>query len=389
MTGRNVRGTTAWAKAVLASTWSLLSGGSVLAAAGAASEASTAGDSAVTPDATTAATAATSRSMIGAALHAVGLARVSLWQVVLVSIPLSLMGLLYAVQTRLIYPANFPPGSREHVDTPAELGLPYEDVELRTRDGLRLHAYYIRPSVEDDADEEEKRPTVLYFHANAGNMGHRLPIAFNLYHRLKANVFMLSYRGYGKSEGEPHEKGMRIDAQTALDFLLRHPAAKGADLYVYGQSIGGAVAIDTVARNDQHIAALMVENTFLSIPELIPSVMPFLKPFTFLCHQVWPSRTSMATIRKDLPILFLSSGHDELIPQAHMRELHRIACERHGDEDTKAVEPVRVWHEFPDGTHNDAPMQDGYFEVIERFVKRVRAASAAARSSPSPSPSKL
>lgn len=52
-----------------------------------------------------------------------------------------------------------------------------------------------------------KSPTVIIFHANAGNVGHRLPIAKLFYERMQCNVFMLSYRGYGLSEGKPSEAG--------------------------------------------------------------------------------------------------------------------------------------------------------------------------------------
>jgi hypothetical protein len=50
--------------------------------------------------------------------------------------------------------------------------------------------------------------------ANAGNMGHRLPIVRIFHERYRANVFIFSYRGYGLSEGEAHERGMKQDAQV-------------------------------------------------------------------------------------------------------------------------------------------------------------------------------
>lgn len=76
---------------------------------------------------------------------------------------------------------------------------------------------------------------------------------------------MLSYRGYGKSEGSPTEKGLRIDSQTLLDFVREHEILKDTPLVAYGQSIGGAVAIDLVSRNEDSFSGLMVENTFLSV----------------------------------------------------------------------------------------------------------------------------
>lgn len=59
-----------------------------------------------------------------------------------------------------------------------------------------------------------------------GNMGHRVPIAHVFWQLMGCNVLMLSYRGYGLSEGYPSEKGMRIDAQTALDYACSHALLK-------------------------------------------------------------------------------------------------------------------------------------------------------------------
>lgn len=91
------------------------------------------------------------------------------------------------------------------------------------------------------------------YHANAGNMGHRIPLAKAFWHALEYNVVMLSYRGYGLSQGSPSEKGMRIDAQTMLDHVKAHPILKHTPIIVYGQSIGGCVSIDVASRNSDKV----------------------------------------------------------------------------------------------------------------------------------------
>ena len=60
---------------------------------------------------------------------------------------------------------------------------------------------------------------------------------------------------YGRSEGEPTEDGLRLDSQAALKFLLQHPDIDGSKIVAYGQSLGGAVAIDLVARNPGAVRA--------------------------------------------------------------------------------------------------------------------------------------
>ena len=110
------------------------------------------------------------------------------------------------------------------------------------------------------------------FHGNAGNIGHRVPIAKVLQENLDCNVLMAEYRGYGLSTGIPDEKGINVDAQTALDYLRNQKETQGGDIIVYGQSLGGAVAIQLVARNQEptDIKAIIVENTFTSIRDMIP-----------------------------------------------------------------------------------------------------------------------
>ncbi|KAG2201551.1 hypothetical protein INT47_007428 [Mucor saturninus] len=263
--------------------------------------------------------------------------------------------LLYMYQCKLIYPASFPEGSRQEVAKPTEFGMKYIEKDLMTKDKVNIKSYVI---LQTDLEVAKKAPTILYFHANAGNMGHRLPIAKVLYDRFNCNVVMLSYRGYGKSEGSPNEKGFRIDSQTLLDFVREHEILKDTPLVAYGQSIGGAVAIDLVSRNEDSFSGLMVENTFLSLPKLIPSVMPFLKHFTFLCHQQWPSEKSIRHI-VNIPILFLAGAKDELVPPSHMVTLNELS-ETRGQ---------KTWVAFPNGMHNDTCMQPGYFNAIRDFLE--------------------
>ena len=63
------------------------------------------------------------------------------------------------------------------------------------------------------------RPTVIMFHGNGGNMGHRIPLAGIFYKRMRCNVLMMCYRGYGHSEGSPSEKGVFYDDPTSLKAL--------------------------------------------------------------------------------------------------------------------------------------------------------------------------
>ncbi|KAF8496343.1 Alpha/Beta hydrolase protein [Gautieria morchelliformis] len=294
-------------------------------------------------------------------------------------------GVLYYGQGYLIYPSAFPPGSRIEVETPDKYGLAYEDVTLDTVDGIKIKCYLmlqgkqsldhslVASSQLDEADEKisAHRPTIIMFHGNGGNMGHRIPLA-GLFHRhMRCNVLMLSYRGYGRSQGTPSENaGIRIDAQTALDYVISHPALgpsdrnpSGSKIILYGQSLGGAVALDLAVRNPHCISGLILENTFLSIPRLIPTAVPFLSPFTFLCHQTWDNATAMTKLPADMALLMLSGRLDEIVPAQHMSELWKLA--------QKSERKNATWRHFPGGMHNNTCMQQGYWDVVTEFVGRV------------------
>lgn len=188
------------------------------------------------------------------------------------AIAASLSGLLYWKQNELIYPRAFPPDARTVVPTPADYPFydlqNWESLEIPTPDDETLHGFLIKPS-----NTAQAVPlTMIMFHGNAGNIGHRVPIAGVLDKHIGLTYLMLEYRGYGKSTGTPDEKGINIDATAGLDYIRQRADLKGHGIIVYGQSIGGAVGVQLVAREQGKgdIKALILENSFLSIKKLIP-----------------------------------------------------------------------------------------------------------------------
>ncbi|QLI73756.1 Protein bem46 [Metarhizium brunneum] len=275
----------------------------------------------------------------------------------------ALTSLLYFKQKALIYPSHMPPNSRTDVPRPSQFGIrDFEELVIPTDDGEKLSAYYIRGPREG----RNSNVTVIMFHGNAGNIGHRLPIARLLINYTGCNVFMLEYRGYGTSTGEPDEAGLNMDAQTGLKYLRERAETRDHRLVIYGQSLGGAVSIRLVAKNQDagDIIGLVLENTFLSMRKLIPSVIPPAKYLTLLCHQVWPSEASLPSITK-VPILFLSGLQDEIVPPSHMRQLYDL-CNA----------PEKRWKPLPGGDHNSSVLEDGYFEAIADFVADVTSQSS-------------
>ncbi|KAK9460411.1 Alpha/Beta hydrolase protein [Lipomyces oligophaga] len=264
----------------------------------------------------------------------------------------ALAALLYFAQTALIYPSNFPAGSRTEVQTPDRYDIPYEDITLETGDGEKIKVFVMK---QNDLDLRLSGYTVIICCANAGNMGHRLPIASAFFKILQYNVILFSYRGYGLSTGKPNETGIKLDSETVFQYIVHDQDLKTTGIVLYGQSLGGAVAIYLAEKHQSQIRGLILENTFRSIPSLIPSLLPIARYFTFLCHQKWPSEELLPNITS-VPILFLSGLKDEIVPPSQMQYLFDV-CRS----------PNKILRQFASASHNETYMKDGYWTSIIDF----------------------
>ncbi|KAF7215665.1 protein ABHD13 [Nothobranchius furzeri] len=279
----------------------------------------------------------------------------------------SVTGILYKFQDVLLYFPDQPSSSRLYVPMPT--GIPHESVYIRTKDGVKLNLILLRYTGGDappggnssgqNCPTSASPPTILYFHGNAGNIGHRVPNALLMLVNLKANVVLLDYRGYGKSEGEPSEDGLYLDAEATLDYIMSRPDLDKTKVVLFGRSLGGAVAVHLASVNPHRVAAIIVENTFLSIPHMAAtlfSVMP-MRLLPLWCYKnQFLSYRHVALCR--MPSLFVSGLSDQLIPPVMMKQLYEMSPSR-----TKRLAI------FPEGTHNDTWQCQGYFVALEQFIK--------------------
>jgi len=102
----------------------------------------------------------------------------------------------YHVSDYLLYQPDFPADARHFVPSPAQYGLPFEEISIQTKDRVKLHAYLIKQKVATSRN----LPTIIFFHGNAGNIGNRLENAKVIYKELQCNCLLVEYRGYGRSE---------------------------------------------------------------------------------------------------------------------------------------------------------------------------------------------
>ncbi len=207
--------------------------------------------------------------------------------------------------------------------TPDQVGLAFEDVTIEVEPGTKIHGWYF--------GVDAAKATVLFCHGNAGNISGRLSTAAMLT-SLGVNVFMFDYRGYGRSEGQPTEANVYSDARVAYDWLLSEKNIAPQGLYLFGRSLGGAVAI-YLART-VNPAGLIVESSFTSITDMGKHVYP-LFPIEWMVRYNFDSKSKISEV--GCPVLVMHSPDDRLIPSEMGSELFKLSkepkswFELHGD----------------------------------------------------------
>jgi len=288
--------------------------------------------------------------------------------------------LIWHGQKFLIYPSAYLEKPR-YVHSPRLYGLQHEDIELLTLDRIILRCYLLRPAKTSSQTKASKtsesiepeaavssQGSVIMFHGNAMNYGDCLSGAAHIV-KIGYTVLILSYRGYAHSDGLPSEKGLQNDAQAALDYLLADDELSQKPIILYGQSLGGAVAIDLASRNPSKINALIVENTFTSLPGVVRG-WPIIGMFSFICLQKWNSAVKLPRIPKALPILMLSGDMDQVVPRKHMHTLWEIATKRGGNSNEQSDAPPSkdVFKSFMYGSHVNTNYQAGYWHAVDEFL---------------------
>jgi len=221
---------------------------------------------------------------------------------------LIIAAMLVILQSRYVY---FP--SKEIEYSPADIELHYEEVNFKANDGLSMNGWYLPYHSADRV--------VLFCHGNGGNISHRLD-TLKILNDMGLNVFIFDYRGYGRSEGNPSEKGTYMDTLAAWNYLVLKKGFKPDKIIIHGRSLGGAIASWLAVRNRP--GWLIVESAFTSIPEIGAKFYPFL-PVKLLTRYNYNTRAQVRNIK--CPILVIHSRDDNLIPFNHGQRIFEAASE--------------------------------------------------------------
>ena len=198
---------------------------------------------------------------------------------------------------------------------------------------------------------------VLYLHGNGSNVGANVEHA-NRFHRLGLSVFLIDYRGYGNSRGDfPSESQVYEDAQLAWDYLVKQRGIHPSQIYIYGHSLGGAIAIDLAVRHPE-AAGLIVEGSFTSALAMVDFQAGVYRvfPIDLLLTQRFDSLAKVD--RLQMPVLFIHGTADNVVPAQMSKKLFDAA-----------PEPKQLYM-VPDGGHNNTAQIGGaeYLDRVNQFL---------------------
>lgn len=214
-----------------------------------------------------------------------------------------------------------------HVYDPRTAGFAYDDVMFEAADGTRLHGWFF-------PTEGERLGSVLFLHGNAENIStHFASVAWLA--RGGFDTFVIDYRGYGRSEGVPNLDGLHQDVAAALETLLAMPGVRPEEVVVFGQSLGGAVALTSIADSPHkdHLAGLIVEGAFSDYRGIAREKLgdfwltwPFQWPFSLTIDDRYDPKAAAAAL-SPLPLLIVHGQADQVVEPHHGEVLFEAAAE--------------------------------------------------------------
>lgn len=204
-------------------------------------------------------------------------------------------------------------GQQPHIinltDTNWQAGFSIQSLQLD-----HLNAWEIR--------SDTPNGSLIYFlHGNAGNMlyqyGLMLPFVKRGY-----DVFMIDYSGFGFSQGKATRKQVFKDAVTGFEYLLKG-ALNGRKLIVYGQSLGGHLALSSARPYAKSVDILVAEGAFASHRQIASDQAGFLGKL--FVREMYCGSDSIHD--NGIPTLIIHSTEDKTIPYYHSEILYQAASE--------------------------------------------------------------
>jgi fermentation-respiration switch protein FrsA (DUF1100 family) len=212
---------------------------------------------------------------------------------------------------------------------PKNQGIEYAVLEIPSLNGKVLSAILFE-------SKEKPQGTVVHFHGNFGNVSnHYNQSQFLMNHGFDVIVF--DYQGFGGSAGKSSPKRTVEDGQAVVRYARDHRRNPNGGVYIFGQSLGGAVGI-VVAAKEPYVKACVFEAPFSSYRTIARHAIAK----AWILWPVYPIYPFMVGTRYDpikyvdkispRPVLFIHGTADEIVPVSMSKKLFG-----------KAKEPKEIW----------------------------------------------
>lgn len=252
------------------------------------------------------------------------------------------VALVSILESRLVYPRRGEGGFELSTEN-NDLSL----VSFQTSDDLTLSGLFYNPS--------DSEGVILFCHGNGEWIGRHEHWIVALGKSTHMSVLSFDYRGYGDSEGSPHETGLIRDGQAAYDYLIDN-GFSSAKILVYGRSLGGGVACAIAEKN--RIGGLFLQNTFSSTVDVGASRF-FWLPVRLIMRNRFLSVDRIKSYTG--PLLQCHGTNDRVIPFRFGKKLFENAGSSSEDKTFVVVEG---------GGHN-GPLSNETNEELQKLIARI------------------
>jgi dipeptidyl aminopeptidase/acylaminoacyl peptidase len=247
--------------------------------------------------------------------------------------------------------------------TPKDIGLPYENIILKTSDGKKLRGWLIY--------SEKSKGIIICLHGYPANKSDILSVVEFLYPNF--SLLLFDFRAHGESEGKVCYFGLKeyLDVESAIDFIKSDERTKNFKIGIWGYSFGGAVGIISASKfND--IKCVVSDSSFANFPDMVKNYYKNLGPLKyifssfsiFLGKYVFRSDFKLNSPENFIsnvkcPVLIIHSRNDEFVPFSHAQKLYE-----------RANQPKEIY--VVEGPHTglDRAYTQEYREKVKNFFKK-------------------
>lgn len=222
--------------------------------------------------------------------------------IILASLYVVLCLLAYTFQENLIF---FPTKLKQNYAF--KFDKDFEEITIPTNDNINLHGILFHSKKREKSNSSEKK-LVFYLHGNGGTVNSWGGIS-DVYTDLGYDLFILDYRGYGKSEGKIHSQEQFFsDVQTAYDFVRKKKNYDEGNIIIVGYSVGTASAAMLASQNNPK--ALILQAPYFSLTDMTKRTYPFIP--TFLLK--YEFNTAQFLSQNKVPTTIFHGTEDRVIP---------------------------------------------------------------------------